>query len=252
MVSDLAAQSSALVALIGALVAGLVPAFLWLMFWLREDRLFPEPRRMLTVAFFTGMLAVLFVLFPQKLVLDFNFVDHWEKFWLAFSEEFVKFILAVFFVLPSKYVDEPIDAMIYMVTVALGFAALENTLYVFNRIADTEPTYGLLIGNLRYLGATLVHVVSSALVGAGMSFMFYKRAWLKFFGALVGVLIATIAHGAFNYFLFKFQQDLWTVFGSVWVGAIIILIVFERVKTVKNPNPFTHPDFMHGNNTPSA
>jgi len=45
----------------------------------------------------------------------------------AVAEESLKFIFAYLFVLRNKAVNEPVDVVIYMITVALGFAALENT-----------------------------------------------------------------------------------------------------------------------------
>ena len=49
-----------------AIVAGVIPALLWLWFWLREDREHPEPKGLLLITFFLGVIAVLFVLPIEK------------------------------------------------------------------------------------------------------------------------------------------------------------------------------------------
>ena len=54
-------------ALLFALFGGILPALLWLIFWLREDRLHPEPRRFILYVFLTGMLVVPFVLPLEEL-----------------------------------------------------------------------------------------------------------------------------------------------------------------------------------------
>ena len=48
--------------LIVALVGGLLPAFLWLFFWLREDKEHPEPKGLLFFTFLAGMSTVILVL----------------------------------------------------------------------------------------------------------------------------------------------------------------------------------------------
>src|SRR3989344_2611068 len=101
-----------------------LPPILWLWFWLREDA-HPEPRReilavVLESNFFAAnrFLRGVFGYGPFYLQL-FNIVG------FAFLEEIVKTSAAFFTALRSKYFDEPVDAMIYLITAALGFAALE-------------------------------------------------------------------------------------------------------------------------------
>jgi RsiW-degrading membrane proteinase PrsW (M82 family) len=50
----------------------------------------------------------------------------------ACIEELTKFAAAFFIALRARVFDEPLDAVIYMVTVALGFSAAENTLFLMN------------------------------------------------------------------------------------------------------------------------
>src|SRR3989344_3393488 len=78
-------------------------------------------------------------------------------------EEFTKYIIAWIVVLHRRENDEPIDAVIYMVAVALGFAGLENALFLLSPLAGETVIQTMMTGNLRFIGATLLHVFSSAL-----------------------------------------------------------------------------------------
>ena len=50
--------------------------------------------------------------------------------WAALVEEVVKFMAIRFMILNDPEFDEPVDAMIYMITASLGFAAIENILFI--------------------------------------------------------------------------------------------------------------------------
>ena len=56
-----------------AFFGGLLPAALWLWFWLKEDSVHPEPRGLIVVTFIAGMLAVAFVLPLQQVIYHFFF-----------------------------------------------------------------------------------------------------------------------------------------------------------------------------------
>ena len=53
-----------------ALLAGLLPALLWLIFWLREDNLHPEPRSLVAGTFLSGMVVVVIAVFLEKYAAD--------------------------------------------------------------------------------------------------------------------------------------------------------------------------------------
>src|SRR3990172_10267254 len=54
--------------LIFALLGGIIPAFFWLWFWIKEDRLNPEPKSALISAFIGGILAVLLAIFFELII----------------------------------------------------------------------------------------------------------------------------------------------------------------------------------------
>src|SRR5690606_23469764 len=129
--------------------------------------------------------------------------------------------------------NEPIDPMIYTITAALGFAALENALFILGPLADDSLTAGIITGNLRFVGASLLHVVSSAIVGAALSFSYYQSRLVRTAYVSCALVLAIFFHAAFNLFILHVENyGLAFAFGSVWAGVILILLAFEKAKTI--------------------
>jgi len=218
-----------------AILGGIVPALLWLYFWLKEDKKNPEPKRLLLFAFAAGMIAVLVAIPFEKYVNTYFTGILLIILWSAI-EEILKFAGAYFSVLKKKAVDEPIDIIIYMITVALGFAALENTLFLINLLIDGNITNTIINGNLRFLGATLLHTLSSATVGIMIAFSFYRGETLKKIYTFLGLILAIVLHTLFNFFIIKESgEKILTIFFFVWIGIVILILLFEKIKRIKNP-----------------
>lgn len=220
--------------LLFALIGGVLPALLWLWFWLKEDRKRPEPRGLIILAFLAGMITVPIVLPFEK------FADSYLSgtvviiLWSAIEEIF-KYILAYFAVLRRKAMDEPIDAVIYMITVALGFAALENTLFLLSPLMEGDLTNTIINGNLRFLGATLLHTLSSAMIGVTIALSFYRNKMLKKAYVFFGLILAIVLHSLFNFFIMKGNEDkVLTIFFFVWIGIVILILLFEKIKRIRN------------------
>ena len=218
-----------------AAIGGIVPAVIWVWFWNREDRKHPEPTQLIVAAFLIGMVAVAVVIPLQKLASSFFAGTIMVVAWAAI-EEAVKFALAAFTVLAHRANNEPIDAMIYMITVALGFAAAENALFLVDPLTNSGFIESILTGNFRFLGATLLHVLASSLIGLALGLAFYKRRFTKFVYGSIGLILAIVLHGLFNFLILKStSSSLIQIFAFVWIGLILLLIAFEKVKKIKKP-----------------
>ncbi len=215
-----------------AAVGGFIPALVWLWFWLREDA-HPEPWQYLSLVFVLGMIAVPLVIPFQQAIQDHLAFAPIIMFvlWAALEEVF-KFGAAYFAALKSPVNDEPVDPVIYMITAALGFAALENTLYLIDPLSQQLIADSVVITNLRFVGATLLHVVSSAIIGLFLAFSFYKPRAKRTPYLLAGLLLATTLHAVFNIALMQpgGEAGMALSFGMTWVGALMLVILFERVK----------------------
>ena len=218
--------------ILAAIAGGLFPALAWLWFWSREDS-HPEPKRLIALAFIAGMLTVIVVIPMQKFVAGFILAQ--TALYTAWSiiEEVMKYVAARLAVLWRHEDDEPIDPIIYMIAVALGFAALENTLFLMSPLSGSTSLETIMTDNLRFVGATLLHVVSSAAVGLALAFSFYKPHRVHAWYVLGGVILAGALHSGFNFLILNSPEtQLFRTFAYVWVGVIAVLAAVEYAKRI--------------------
>lgn len=216
-----------------AAAGGILPALAWLWFWRREDSVHPEPRRLIALAFLAGMVAVGVVIPLEKIVAPLIASTTLVFTVWSIMEELIKYAMARLTVLHRFENDEPIDSVIYMVTVALGFAAAENTLFLISPLSGDTLTQTILTGDLRFVGATLLHVLSSALIGVALALSFYKPKRVRRRYALAGVILAASLHSAFNFLILNTPEEhLLRTFGLVWLGLIVLLALLEYVKRI--------------------
>lgn len=185
-------------------VAGFLPSLFWLSFYLKKD-IHPEPRSLIARTFFLGLLLAPLAVFAQWIFREISLqyypdfaVDSSTVFflWAALVEEVVKFLAVKFLILHDPEFDEPVDAMIYAITASLGFAAIENILFLFSSISDgTSQT--LVLWLYRFAGATLLHSLSGAIVGYFLALSwFYHHHSQKLIP--IGIIAATLIHFLFN------------------------------------------------------
>jgi protease PrsW len=229
-----------------AILGGFIPAILWLWFWLQEDKQNPEPKKIIIKTFFLGMIAVPFAVVFQYVVsrFFFNNLEIQEMFVVSFFlgligififaliEEIVKYIAANKSGLSDKANNEPIDPVIYMITAAIGFSALENTLYILNPLLLNDTTTAFITGNFRFIGATLLHIASSAIFGIFLSFYYSQKKKFKAPYIFWGILFATVLHTIFNLFIIKGKEFTGIAFLTVWIITIVIIISLEKLKTL--------------------
>lgn len=216
-----------------AFLAGLIPALFWVWFWLREDSRKPEPYFMIAVSFIAGMAVVPLALPLQKLALNLYSGDQVMLVWVT-VEELLKYALALAIVLWHREVDEPIDMVIYMIVIALGFAALENALFIFNPLVMGQYMDSALTSSFRFLGATLLHVLASGTVGVALALAYYRSAVVKVIAGTVGLFIAIVLHALFNFFIMDANgETILAVFLFVWMGIILLFLLFEKIKLLE-------------------
>lgn len=227
-----------LMIIVYALLAGLLPALLWLWFWLREDSLHPEPKKLLAISFICGAISIVIAIILEKYVQNLIFSSTYRYIVWAAIEEMVKFFIVCIIALPSKYLDEPIDIMIYCITVALGFSALENTLFILSPLSSGEFASTIITGNLRFIGATLVHIVSTASIGFMIGLVYYHSKFTKIIFAILGIILSVTLHASFNLAIINgTATSTLKIFGWVWCAVVILIILFEEIKAVHRKPP---------------
>lgn len=216
-----------------AFLGGVLPAVLWLWFWLREDKAHPEPRPILIGTFIAGMLSVFLALFLERGLGYFVVSGTTLSIILwALIEEGAKFTAAYLAALRLKSNDEPVDMMIYLITAALGFAALENAFFLLTPFGTNNIAEGLVTGNLRFIGSSLLHVTASGIIGIFGAYAFCELKKRKRLLIAIGLVLATALHAFFNFFILHSDNNLFIIFGFVWVAVVILILFFERVKDI--------------------
>ncbi len=218
-----------------AFLGGLIPVLGWLWFWEHEDK-HPEPHKLTAYALLAGMASVLIVL-PLEIWVVGNFEGTIVIFLLwAAIEEIVKYVIAYVVVLRRAENDEPIDSVMYMITVALGFAALENALFIFNPLLQSNFSEAISTGNFRFIGATVLHIVASSVIGICLALSFYKPKKSQRRYLVLGLFLAIVLHSCFNLSIILFDGKTAILsFFAVWIGIVSLLFLFEKIKRIKKP-----------------
>lgn len=222
-----------------AILGGALPAIFWLWFWLKEEDEKKEPRGLIILSFVMGAIMVMIAIWMEKYSLNFIQNDSIQVVIWATIEEIVKLIGVTIIIFGSKVIDKPIDYPMYFIATALGFAALENILYLLHPIAVEGTIVGLITGNLRFLGSTLLHLIASSMIGIALGLSFYLKQYRSIY-LFTGLICAIVLHSTFNFFIMKGSgENFLSVFGLLWVVAIINILIFEKLKRMGNYIPTT-------------
>lgn len=222
---------------------GLAPSVIWLLFFLRKDKL-PESKQMILKIFFYGMLvtiptAILEIGFFEK-VGEINlppllFIILYAFLGIGFVEEILKYLVVKKSVLRHHEFDEPVDAMLYMIIAALGFAALENLLILLPMNVDFRFFKVASMSILRFVGATFLHALCSGLLGYYLALSFFQ---IKNKTKLVikGIFLATFLHGLYDLSIMKGEGWFKLIIPIIILIGLIIFVTigFKKVKKLKS------------------
>lgn len=220
-----------------ALVGGILPALLWFWFWMHEEHEHHESKGTIALVFVLGMIGVAVAYFFQRIFkfgFDLNYYSKESLFIFSMIEEIVKFLCAYVIAFRTKVYDEPIDAFIYLMSAALGFAALESTLFLITPLLHGDTIAGVVAGGQRFMGASLLHVVSSGCLSIFLAYAYYKRRIVKEFVTIIGLLCAGLLHWLFNLLIIHSEeQSAFLPFAFVWMSSILLIFALEKVKVIK-------------------
>jgi RsiW-degrading membrane proteinase PrsW (M82 family) len=128
-------------------------------------------------------------------------------------------------------VDEAPDYVIYMLTVALGFAAAENMLFLLAPLANGHIAASIFTGDIRFLGSTLLHVFASAAIGFSLAFSDESAPAVRIVAGAFGLILAVTLHTLFNALIIS--EGTSTTFAAVfliWTTAVVFFAAFEVLK----------------------
>jgi RsiW-degrading membrane proteinase PrsW (M82 family) len=220
--------------IVGVLMA-LVPAFIWLTFFYRRDRLEPEPKLMVLQQFVLGGLLASAIGIP--IVNNLFDVPDWlntSPVWaqllgglliVGFTQEFLKYAAVRFSVYNSPEFDEFTDGIVYMTAAGLGYATVLNIHFVVS-----SGGVDLANGAIRIVLTALAHASFAGITGYFLSrekFEGHSLWWMPF-----GIFIAASMNSVFSFFRGLITQGNITMSGSyvnVWGGLILALVLAAGV-----------------------
>ncbi len=221
------------------IVLSVLPSIVWLIFFLREDRR-PEPKSVILRVFVIGMLLTVPVIalslilglamremgVPIPLITFIGIV-----FIAAILEELGKYLVVRRSVMESSAVDEPSDLMIYAITAALGFAAMENVFFLFpgrESLFVEVPAFfiqDLIAGSLiRFVSGTFLHALASGIMGYFLALSIMMTGYRKRL-IWIGLAVAILLHGSYNFSIMAAEGN------AAWfiVAPILLLSMFVTV-----------------------
>ena len=188
-----------------------------------KDKYEKEPKRLMMYCFLMGgilsiiITTILYMFFDFFIPLN-NKFSVMQQFVRAFfivglTEEFSKYVIVRYYAQPKRAFNEPFDGIVYAVMVSMGFAAVENIFYVLEGGVSTAI--------LRAFTAVPAHATFGILMGYYMGKAKFSNNRIKY--NLIGLLLAVVFHGAYDFFLFiNFIPGISTgAFVSLIVGIIL-------------------------------
>ncbi len=210
------------------LLATILPSILIVLFFVQSDK-FKEPTSEIIKVFFYGILITIPAFFLNSYLSGIWASTQMDEglrssfFSAAPVEEGLKLAVLYFLVYKMKDFNEPIDGIVYGVTVSLGFATLENFYYVYV-LADYYETTSMSMALLRSFSAVPAH----AIFGVFMGYFFMRYAFIKKGDNLIfAFLVPFTLHGCYN--LFTMSNFIISLI-LIIVSWFIALKMFSKLK----------------------
>ncbi|WLR43757.1 glutamic-type intramembrane protease PrsW [Bacillus carboniphilus] len=188
--------------MIGIISAGVAPSLAILCYFYLKNECEGISFSLIIRSFILGAILVFPIMFIQY-VLEVEEVFQSPIviafFSVALLEEFFKWFIYYFIIFQHYSFDEHYDGIIYGLCISLGFATIENILYLFTFGVDDA------------LGRALLPVSGHALFGVLMGYYFGKGKFSysknRFFWPFIALFFPVLFHGLFDLILMSKGQD---------------------------------------------
>lgn len=191
-------------------LAAVLPA-LWLIRHYVKHDAYPEPRGLVIKTALMGIVIVIPIIVIELLLTSVIGEDaprmvtaFFSAFVVAaFSEELFKYLVLKKYCSTKSDFDEPMDGIVYAVVVSLGFALLENIMYVLSAAGEAGPdgvAAGLWTAVLRAFTAVPAHASFGVIMGFHFSNQHFGKGKKGFLPA--ALLLPILWHGAYDFLLF--------------------------------------------------
>ena len=195
-----------------------------------KDKHEKEPLKLLVISFVLGVLSVIpitvlslignyfFDFNPRSSSFYFSLVSCVVG--IGLIEEYSKFIFVRYYTYKKEDFNEPFDGIVYCVMVSMGFATIENILYVYEG--------GQAVAWTRMFTAVPMHAIFAIIMGY---YMGIQKFYNKKNYALIGLFYASILHGVYDFVIMNPEISA----EIQWLGFLACIIFGVRVarKSIK-------------------
>lgn len=216
------------------LLASLAPVLIILLYIYFRDKYDKEPIVLLVKALAVGAAIVIPVIFVERLLIELMPRSGrigeaaYQAFVVAGStEELFKFLALYLMVWKSPSFNEKFDGIVYAVFVSLGFAAIENVIYVLEG--------GMQTAVIRALTAVPAHAIFGITMGyyLGIAHMYKELRSKYLFRAL---LVPIILHGFYDFILMV--EAGWLLMLFIPYVIVLYLMAMKKLKLLSDSSIF--------------
>lgn len=202
------------------------PVLIVLIYIYVRDKFNREPFWLLFLSLLGGMFSVIPVLlvgiFTEIFLQYFRGIDQaaYQAFVQAgFVEELFKYLVVLLLVWRSRHFDERFDGIVYAVFVSMGFALVENIMYVFGG--------GLVTGLLRIVTAVPAHAIFGVSMGYYLGLAKFNP-WKRSTYLALAFIVPWLIHGFYDFVIMAGYEWLLIVF----VIYLILMYIygFRRIR----------------------
>ncbi|MBN2378338.1 PrsW family intramembrane metalloprotease [candidate division WOR-3 bacterium] len=237
----------------GIIVLALGPVVAIFFFFWAKDRYEREPLRRLLLTAAIGAAAAIPIVIVEALwghtITDVSDLTFNELVFMTFvevglTEEFFKMLAFLITAYWSRHMNEPYDGIMYAVSASLGFAAIENVLYVFGGGVGT--------GILRAITAIPGHAMFGLFIGyfAGRAKFAKTSGFAKFLLIMIGFVISSSLHGLYDLIAFWsfVEGNLGFLFIFPLLG-IMVTVSLLLIRDARKRSPFRPAKDAYGHYT---
>jgi RsiW-degrading membrane proteinase PrsW (M82 family) len=232
-----------------AIVLPVLPGVVWLWIVYRTDHYEPEPPHLVFMTFLCGVVAIVPAFAGERLAsLVYPVLEHIERasqagpgdavaalpllagcfLVIGPCEELAKFAAVRLYIFRDPEFDEPLDGIIYASAAALGFASLENLLYVVDWQHGFHIRWGAL--GLRSFLALPGHVIFAAMWGLALG----RRKFDPSYPVWSRVALASALHGLYDFVLiYPPTRPLILLYMSIMFPVLVL-----QIRTLREDSPF--------------
>ena len=211
-----------------------IPSVILLVYVYQKDIVEKEPLRLLVTLFFLGILVAVPIMFLEQNAISFtgiNLINYFDSFALSFFivsliEEGYKFIVILIASWKNKNFNHKYDAIVYSVFVSLGFATIENILYVIRN----DYKVALYRAVISVPAHAFYAITCGYFLGLAKESSIKKNKKKKILFLLLSFIIPWILHGIFDFLLLTENAILLGVFFS-FVALLYVISYVQIHKT---------------------